>query len=84
MERVLVDHRIGGAPCVRGTRIPVATILGLTGERLTPADVLTPYPQLVLEDVLACEQTASPTPGIPSEYSRLNGHQTSQSSENER
>jgi uncharacterized protein (DUF433 family) len=68
--RVLVDHRImGGAPCVRGTRIPVATILGLIGERLTPADVLTLYPQLVLEDVLACEQTASSTPGILSEYS---------------
>jgi uncharacterized protein (DUF433 family) len=58
MERVVVDHRImGGVPCVRGTRIPPATILGLLGEGL-PA-VLTHYPQLVLDDVLACEQYAA-------------------------
>jgi len=42
MDRVAIDHRImGGVACVRGTRIPVATILGLLGEGLTPADVLT-------------------------------------------
>jgi uncharacterized protein (DUF433 family) len=59
MDRVVTDHRImGGVPCVRGTRIPVATILGLLAEELTPAEVLTLYPQLVLEDVLACEQYA--------------------------
>lgn len=59
MDRVAIDHRImGGVPCVRGTRIPVATILGLLDEGLAPADVLTHYPQLVLEDVLACEQYA--------------------------
>lgn len=62
MDRVAIDHRImGGVPCVRGTRIPVATILGLLGERLTPAEVLTLYPQLCLEDVLACEQYAAAT-----------------------
>lgn len=60
MDRVVVDHRImNGAPCVRGTRIPVETILGLLGEGLAPADVLTAYPQLVLEDILACEQYAA-------------------------
>lgn len=58
--RVVVDHRImGGAPCVRGTRIPVITVLGLLGEGLTSADVLAQYPQLVLDDVLACLQFAA-------------------------
>lgn len=62
MDRVAIDHRImGGVPCVRGTRIPVATILGLLGEGLPAADVLTLYPQLVLDDVLACEQYAATT-----------------------
>lgn len=38
MDRVAIDHRImGGVPCVRGTRIPVATILGLLGEGLPAA-----------------------------------------------
>ena len=37
VDRVVIDHRImGGVPCVRGTRIPVATILGLLGEGLSP------------------------------------------------
>ena len=45
MDRVVTVHRImGGVPCVRGTWIPVATILGLLGEGLTPADVLTDRP----------------------------------------
>ena len=50
----MIDYRImGGVPCLRGIRIPVATILGLLGEGLTPADVLTDHPHLVLQDVLA-------------------------------
>ena len=56
----MVDHRImGGVPCVRGTRIPAATILALLGEGLPATDVLTHYPQLVLDDVLAREQYAA-------------------------
>ena len=46
-------------PAYAATRIPVATILGQLGEGLTPADVLTDHPQLVLEDVLACLQYAA-------------------------
>ncbi len=54
VDRVVVDHRImGGVPGVRGTRIPVATILGLLGEGLTPAEVIAHNPQLVVHDVLA-------------------------------
>ena len=60
VDRVVIDHRImGGVPCVRGTRIPVATILGLLGEGLSPAEVIADYPQLVLDDVLACLRYAA-------------------------
>ena len=60
VDCVVVDHRImGGVPCVRGTRIPVVTILGLLGEGLSPAEVIGDYPQLVLDDVLACLRYAA-------------------------
>ena len=44
---------------MRGTRIPVATILGLLGEGLSPAEVIADYPQIVLDDVLACLRYAA-------------------------
>jgi len=50
---------MGGVPCVRGTGITVATILGLLGEGLSPSDVVTDYPQLVIDDVLACLRYAA-------------------------
>jgi len=60
VDNFAIDHRImGGVPCVRGTRIPVATILGLLGEGLSPAEVIADYPQLVLDDVLACLRYAA-------------------------
>ena len=45
-DRVLVDHLImGGVPCIRGTRIPVATVLGLMSEGVSTAEILEYYPQ---------------------------------------
>jgi hypothetical protein len=41
MDRIVADPAImGGVPCVRGTRIPVATIAGLLAEDVTVQDVL--------------------------------------------
>jgi len=55
LERISVDHRImGGVPCVRGTRIPVATVVGLIAHGYAPDDVVRDYPQLTVEDVRAC------------------------------
>ena len=52
--RVVADHRImGGVPCVRGTRIPVATIVGLLAQGRSVDQILTDYPQLVADDVQA-------------------------------
>lgn len=59
-ERIVADHRImGGVPCVRGTRIPVATIVGLIAEGYTVADVVADYPQLQPEDVRAALEFAA-------------------------
>ncbi|GAB7005838.1 DUF433 domain-containing protein [Nocardioides sp. AN3] len=53
-DRIFADHRImGGVPCIRGTRIPVATIVGLIAEGYSVEEVLADYPQLATEDVRA-------------------------------
>ena len=59
-DRVVADHRImGGVPCIRGTRIPVATIVGLVAEGASVEDILVDYPQLVAEDVRAALEFAA-------------------------
>ncbi|MGH3546308.1 MAG: DUF433 domain-containing protein [Mycobacteriales bacterium] len=53
-SHVAVDHRImGGAPCVRGTRIPVTTIVALLGDGFSVNDILVDYPQLTETDIRA-------------------------------
>jgi uncharacterized protein (DUF433 family) len=51
-ERISVDHRImGGVPCIRGTRIPVATVIGMIAEGMTVEEILAEFPQLTIEDI---------------------------------
>ena len=51
-SRVVADHRImGGVPCIRGTRIPVATIVGLVAQGRTSDQIIADYSQLTAEDV---------------------------------
>lgn len=58
--RVVADHHImGGVPCVRGTRIPVATIVGLLAQGRSVQQILTDYPQLVPDDVQASLEFAA-------------------------
>jgi len=55
LERISVDHRImGGVPCVAGTRIPVATVVGSVANGLAIDEVLAEYPQLTRDDIQAC------------------------------
>ncbi|MFC0526569.1 DUF433 domain-containing protein [Phytohabitans kaempferiae] len=58
--RISIDHRImGGVPCIAGTRIPVATVVGLLGQGCSIDDVLADYSTLTAEDVLAALQFAA-------------------------
>ena len=60
LQRISIDHQImGGVPCVSGTRVPVAAVIGLMAEGVAPTDVLVHYPQLVIQDVLACLEFAA-------------------------
>ena len=51
-QRITVDPKqMGGVPCIRGLRIPVATVVGMIADGLREADILESYPDLELEDI---------------------------------
>ena len=53
-ERVIVAADIHhGEPCIKGTRIPVAVIVGSLADGLSADEVLQAYPQLAIEDIRA-------------------------------
>ena len=41
-----------GEPCIRGTRIPVAMIVGSLADGMTSREIRKAYPQLTEQDVL--------------------------------
>ncbi len=43
--------QMGGVPCIRGLRIPVATIIEMIAQGMTADEVLDAYPDLELADV---------------------------------
>lgn len=50
--RITVDARqMGGAPCIRGLRIPVATVVGMIADGMTETEILGAYPDLEREDI---------------------------------
>jgi len=50
---------MGGVPCIRGTRLPAATVVGLVAEGITAERIVAEYPQLTLEDVRAALEFAA-------------------------
>ena len=51
-SRITVDpNQMGGVPCIRSLRIPVATIVGMVAEGMNEAEVLQAYPDLQAEDI---------------------------------
>ena len=59
-SRIVADHRImGGVPCVRRTRVPVATIVGLVAQGRAVAEILGDYPALAADDVRAALEFAA-------------------------
>jgi uncharacterized protein (DUF433 family) len=43
--------QMDGAPCIRGLRVPVATVVGMIAEGMAADEVLDAYPDLELADV---------------------------------
>jgi uncharacterized protein (DUF433 family) len=54
LQRVTHDPKVmGGRPCIRGMRITVGTVVGLLAAGRSIEDVLSAYPYLTRDDVLA-------------------------------
>jgi uncharacterized protein (DUF433 family) len=43
--------QMGGVPCIRGLRIPVATVMGTLADGMSIEEVLAAYPDLEAEDI---------------------------------
>jgi uncharacterized protein (DUF433 family) len=51
-SRITVDSaQMNGVPCIRGLRMPVATVVGMVAEGMSEAEILMAYPDLQSEDV---------------------------------
>lgn len=51
-RRITVQpDQMGGVPCVRGLRIPVATIVGMFADGMSESEIVAAYPDLEAEDV---------------------------------
>jgi uncharacterized protein (DUF433 family) len=42
---------MGGVPCLRGLRIPVATVVAMIADSMTDAEILAAYPDLQRQDI---------------------------------
>jgi uncharacterized protein (DUF433 family) len=52
LTRIAVSpDQMGGVPCIRGLRIPVATVVGMVADSMTDAEILAAYPDLEPADV---------------------------------
>ena len=50
--RITVNPKqMDGVPCIRGLRIPVATVVGMISEGMTEEEILNAYPDLEPEDI---------------------------------
>jgi uncharacterized protein (DUF433 family) len=61
-SRITIDpDQMGGVPCIRGLRIPVATVLDMLAEGLSEADILEAYPDLEHGDLQEALRFAAET-----------------------
>jgi uncharacterized protein (DUF433 family) len=50
--RITVDPKqMGGVPCIRGLRIPVATVVGMVADQLTEEKIIAAFPDLERADI---------------------------------
>jgi uncharacterized protein (DUF433 family) len=43
--------QMGGAPCIRGLRIPVATVVSMVADKMSEDEILQAFPDLESEDI---------------------------------
>ena len=59
-ERITVNpNQMGGVPCIRGLRIPVATVLRMLAGGMSEQEILADYPDLQVQDIRECLRFAA-------------------------
>jgi uncharacterized protein (DUF433 family) len=59
-KRITVDPgQMGGVPCIRGLRMPVATVVGMVADGMTVDEILKEHPTLETEDITEALQYAA-------------------------
>ena len=59
-ERITLDPAVmAGMPCIRGMRVPVATVVGMVAEGMTTDEILDDFPYLEREDIAKALQYAA-------------------------
>mgnify|MGYP006420747089 CR=1 FL=1 len=52
LDRITMNpNRMGGKPCIQGTRVTVGTIVNLIAENHSPDEILNAYPYLERADI---------------------------------
>lgn len=52
LKRITVRaNQLGGGPCIRGLRIPVATVVGMVAAGMSEKEILEDYPDLEPGDI---------------------------------
>jgi len=51
-KRITIDpEKMGGVPCIRDLRMPVATVVAMVAEGMTDDEILAAHPDLEREDI---------------------------------
>ena len=51
-ERITTDPEVlGGVPCIRGLRVPVAAVVGMVADGMTVEEIVADFPYLEPEDL---------------------------------
>ena len=51
-ERITTDPEVmGGVPCIKGLRFPVATVISMVADGMTAGEILTEQPDLTSDDI---------------------------------
>lgn len=61
MSRITIDpEKMGGAPCIRGLRIPVTTVVRMVADGMTSEEIIKDFPDLTEDDIaLALDYAAA-------------------------
>lgn len=50
--RITIEpDKMGGVPCIRGLRIPVASVVGMVADGMSEKEILHAYPDLEPDDI---------------------------------